>query len=310
MIDSTRTSRLMTEFGALLGPARIRPPWANEVRAARFVLEPSDPDEVAAIVRKCEADGIALVALGAARTLSAIRADPAAVGVSFTRMNRIVAYEPDDMTVVAEAGLTLAELNAVLARHGQRLPADPCMPQLTTLGALAAAAQAGPLRHSEGTVRDALIGIRFVGHDGRLVHGGGQVVKNVAGYDLMKVMTGSFGTLGIITEMTFKLRPIPQRYTLVTAQCENGADAFAMAERIAGELPLLHLDVASVGVSHRLGLGAAFTLFAGLGGSAIEVDFMRARVTELLGARGEIHDASESNTLYQALRDFTWDEAA
>ncbi|MGH8013820.1 MAG: FAD-binding oxidoreductase [Candidatus Binataceae bacterium] len=310
MLDSTRSSRLMAEFGAIVGPAKMRSPSASEAGAATLIVEPSDPDEIAAVVRKCEADKITMVAMGAARTLGVIRTSPVALGLSLARMNRIIAYEPDDMTVVAEAGLTLAELNAVLARHGQRLPADPRMPQLTTLGALVAAAQAGPLRHSEGTMRDALIGIRFVGHDGRLVHGGGQVVKNVAGYDLMKVMTGSFGTLGIITEVAFKLRPIPQRYTLVTAQFEDGADGFAMAEGIAGELPLLHLDATSAGVSHRLGLGAGFTLFAGFGGSAAEVDFMRARIIELLGARSEIHAPGESRALYEDLRDFTWPQAA
>src|SRR4029077_2806891 len=126
---------------------------------------------------------------------------------------RVIAYEPDDMTVIAEAGLTLASLNGLTATRGQRLPADPPHPDRVTLGALVAAAHAGPLRLSEGTVRDLLIGVRFVGHDARPIHGGGRVVKNVAGYDLMKVMTGSFGTLGIITETTFKVRPIPAHYT-------------------------------------------------------------------------------------------------
>ncbi len=132
-------------------------------------------------------------------------------------MNRVIAYEPDDMTVIAEAGLTLGALNSLMATRGQRLPADPAHPDRTTLGALVAAAQAGPIRLSEGTVRDLLIGVRFVGHDARLVHGGGRVVKNVAGYDLMKVMVGSFGTLGIVTETTFKVSHVPQRYTVAIA---------------------------------------------------------------------------------------------
>ena len=78
-------------------------------------------------------------------------------------------------------------------------------PELTTIGALIGGARSGPLRLSEGTVRDLLIGVRFIGHQGRLIHGGGTVVKNVAGYDLMKVMTGSYGTLGIVTEATFQV---------------------------------------------------------------------------------------------------------
>src|SRR5260370_33767830 len=98
-----------------------------------------------------------------------------------------------------------------MAAARQRLPLDPCDPGRTTLGALIGASHSGPLRLSEGTSRDLLIGIRFVGHGGVQIHGGGRVVKNGAGYDFMKGMGGSFGTPGIITEATVKVRPLPPR---------------------------------------------------------------------------------------------------
>jgi glycolate oxidase FAD binding subunit len=306
--DSARY--MMRELAALIPADRIRLPATHEARVASLILEPSDSAQIAAIASKCETDGIALAPLGAARSLAVIRSQPVPLGISLARMARVIAYEPDDMTVAAEPGITIAELNAILAQCGQRLPVDPAAPQHTTVGSLIAAAHAGPLRHSEGTVRDLLIGIGFAGHGGRLIHGGGRVVKNVAGYDLMKVMTGSFGTLGIITEATFKLRPIPRRYTLITARFDNATGAFTAAQHMNNELPLLHLEVTSNGVSHLLGLGAGFTLFAGFGGSAAEVEDLRLRSTAILGARGEIHDEQESDTIYQQLRDFEWPRAA
>src|SRR5581483_3130796 len=123
----------------------------------------------------------------------------------------VISYEPEDMTVVAGAGMTLSALDAILGRHGQHLPIDPALPDLTTVGAMLGAAQSGPLRLSGGTPRDLLIGVRFVGHGGAAVRGGGRVVKNVAGYDLMKLMIGSFGTLGVITSANFKLFPLAQQ---------------------------------------------------------------------------------------------------
>src|SRR6202035_3626289 len=145
----------------------------------------------------------------------------------------------------AEAGLTLGALNELTGARSQRLPTDPPHPDRVTLGALVAAAHAGPLRLSEGGVRDLLIGMRFVGHDGRLIHGGGRVVKNVAGYDLMKVMTGSFGTLGIITETVFKVRPLPENYSLAITSFDDVADALAAARRAEEAATLSHLEVLS-----------------------------------------------------------------
>jgi glycolate oxidase FAD binding subunit len=131
------------------------------------------------------------------------------------RLNRVVDYQPDDMTVTVEPGLTLAELGKTLAARNQFLPLNPPLPQLATVGGTVAAAASGPWRAAFGAPRDWVIGCRVVGADGQEVRGGGQVVKNVAGYDLPKLYTGSFGTLGVITEVTFKVMPKPP----VTVYC-------------------------------------------------------------------------------------------
>jgi glycolate oxidase FAD binding subunit len=297
-------SELAREFGAIVGDAYVRAPIGHESRAAAIIAEPADTNEIVEIVRKCEADAIPLAALGAARTLAQMRLTPVGAGISLARMNRVIAYEPDDMTVIAEAGLTLGALNELAATHGQRLPLDPPHPDRVTLGALVAASHSGPIRLSEGTARDLLIGIRFVGHDARLIHGGGRVVKNVAGYDLMKVMTGSFGTLGIMTETTFKVRPIPERYTLAAAAFPDADAAFTAATRLHDAAPLIHLEVVSDAVASALGVGKQPRVIVGFGGNQPEVAHLIAQVGAILGAGCEVVADSEAIAAYQRLRDF------
>ena len=251
----------------------------------------------------CESDRITLAALGRARTLSQIRPSLVAVGISLKRIARIVAYEPDDMTVVAEAGITVGELNAATASARQRLPVDPCDPPLTTLGSLIAASHAGPLRLSEGTSRDLLVGIRFVGHGGRQIHGGGRVVKNVAGYDLMKVMGGSFGTLGIITEVTFKVRPLPPRYSLAIMRYERAADTFAAARTLNDAIPLSHLEILSPALAASFEPTAKFLLLAGFSGSSPEIDYQAEKLRKLLGADHKIFEDGDALRQYQLVRD-------
>ncbi len=304
--DATALAR---EFGAIVGAARVRAPRGRESRAATIIVEPGAADEVAELVGKCEADGITIAGLGSARTLAQMRSTPVGVGVSLARMNRVVAYEPDDMTVIAEAGLTLGALNELTAGHAQRLPADPPHPERVTLGALVAASQAGPMRLSEGTPRDLLIGLRFAGHDARLIHGGGRVVKNVAGYDLMKVMTGSFGTLGVITETTFKVRPIAERYTLATAPFRAADEAFGAATRLHDAAPLIHLEVVSGAVASALGYGNEPRLVAGFGGNVQELVHLAAQMKAILGAECELVVDGEAIAAYARLRDFDADEA-
>jgi glycolate oxidase FAD binding subunit len=276
---------------------------AGAIGAVETIVEPRSAEEIADIVRKCEGDKVGLAPLGAARTLSQIRRTPTPIGVSLRRMANIVAYEPEDMTVVAQAGLTIGDLNATLATAGQRLPVDPRDPGATTLGSLIAAAHAGPLRLSEGTVRDLLIGIQFVGHGGRIVRAGGRVVKNVAGYDLMKVLTGSFGTLGIVTEATFKVRPIPENYTLAVATFDAVDAAFEAASTLHDKVPLIHLEVTSPGISAAIGTSDRFVVLAGFAGIRSELEYQSDRIASVLGPSVEMFDGARALEPYGQLRD-------
>jgi len=309
-VSELSTIEITSRLAGALGADRMREPAGPEVRAARVIVEPASVDEAGELVRFCEAGKIPLAPIGAARTLAQIRRAPAALGVSLSKIARLVAYEPDDMTAVAEAGLTVAELNRAMAPSRQRLPVDPQNPALTTIGALIAAHHAGPLRLSEGTVRDLLIGIHYVGHGGILVHGGGRVVKNVAGYDLMKVMGGSFGTLGIITEAAFKVRPIPENYALALAAYARIGDAFEGARGLIDALPLAHLEVLSPALAAPLEAPGGFLLAAGYSGNRAECDYQRVKIFEKLGVAVNFRDGDGAIGTYERLRDLDLPQAA
>ena len=130
--------------------------------------------------------------------------------LSTRRLNRVVEHAWGDMTATAEAGCTFQQLQQTLAEHGQRLALDPLWPEQATIGGILATNDSGPLRIRFGSLRDLIIGITLALPDGTLAKSGGKVVKNVAGYDLPKLATGSFGTLGIITQAIFRLHPVPR----------------------------------------------------------------------------------------------------
>jgi glycolate oxidase FAD binding subunit len=136
-------------------------------------------------------------------------AERAEIGTSLSaaRLDRVLEYEPGDLTCVVEAGIRLSALNERLAEHGQRLSLDP--PGDPTIGACVAADLSGPLSHRFGTVRDLLLGITVVLADGTVASSGGKVVKNVAGYDLAKLFCGSQGLLGLIVRVSLRLHPLP-----------------------------------------------------------------------------------------------------
>jgi glycolate oxidase FAD binding subunit len=172
------------------------------------VAAPGTREEAAAVIDLARDRGWSVVPYGGGTWTQQGNA-PARLDLllSTRRLTRIIAYEPDDMTVTVEPGVTLSVLGQTLATRQQFLPLDPPLPSKATVGGTIAAAVSGPWRAGFGTPRDWVIGCRVIGADGLDVRGGGQVVKNVAGYDLPKLYTGSFGTLGLISELTFKVMP-------------------------------------------------------------------------------------------------------
>lgn len=130
--------------------------------------------------------------------------------VDLKLINRMVAHVPEDMTVTVEAGMRLSELQSALRPHGQWLPVDPAFPERLTLEDVVASNLSGPRRLGFGPIRDHVIGMKVALADGRIIRSGGQVVKNVAGYDLLKLFIGARRSLGIVVELSFKLLPLPE----------------------------------------------------------------------------------------------------
>jgi glycolate oxidase FAD binding subunit len=190
-------------------------------------LTPTSAEELsAALAEAAAADQVVGVRGGGSKARWALPAAAvvADLMVTTTGMDRIVEHAAGDLVVTAEAGVPLAALQEQVAKAGQRLALDPPEPD-ATVGGVVAAAASGPRRLRYGTPRDLLIGVTVVLADGTVARSGGKVVKNVAGYDLGKLFTGSFGTLGVIAQCTFRLHPEPVALRVVTAHCDDPTDA-------------------------------------------------------------------------------------
>ena len=154
------------------------------------------------------------------------------VALCTTALDKVLEYEPADLVVTVQAGIRLGELQRRLAEHGQQLALDPPLAEQATIGGVIAANSSGPLRLRHGTVRDMLLGVTVVNADGAITKGGGKVVKNVTGYDMCKLYTGSLGTLGVVVEASFKLAPLPAQERTVQAWFGDPAAAWAAARAI------------------------------------------------------------------------------
>jgi glycolate oxidase FAD binding subunit len=152
--------------------------------------------------------------------------------VSTAKMNKMLEYEPADLTATLESGVPLAGFNQIAAEHRQFIPLDPFGDKHSTIGGVVATASSGPMRCAYGTPRDWLIGATVVHADGRITRAGGKVVKNVAGYDLCKVYTGSYGTLAVIAEMSFKLRALPASEKTIVFYSHTPDSLSALAARV------------------------------------------------------------------------------
>jgi glycolate oxidase FAD binding subunit len=183
----------------------------------QVVVEATDEDEVAAVLRFASEQGLAVLVRGGGTQLAVgMPPDSGDILLSTVRLRSIIEHAPHDQTVSVQAGLALGELQAALGRTRQWLALDPLVPATSTLGGIIATNASGAHRLRYGGVRDQLIGIRVALADGTLARGGGKVVKNVAGYDLPKLFTGALGTLGVVVSATFRLYPLlPESRTVV-----------------------------------------------------------------------------------------------
>ncbi len=226
---------------------------ANVTSSPRFTVAPASAGEACEVLRLAASCGWAVVPAGAETWLDAGNAlSRADVIVSTRRMQRIIEHEPADLIATAEAGVTLDALNAELNHGGQWLALDPPDDGRATIGGMVATGQSGAQSYGFGAPRGSVIGMRVALADGRTIKAGGRVVKNVAGYDLCKLFTGSYGTLCLILELTFKLRPRPARTaTVIVSAPLDSLLPFARATLGARLLPVA-VELLSPGVAERL----------------------------------------------------------
>lgn len=228
--------------------------------------------------------------------------------VSTQRLNQLIEHAVGDLTVTVEAGMPFAQLQEILAKEKQFLAIDPAYPETATLGGIIATADTGSLRHRYRGVRDMILGISFVRSDGKIAKAGGRVVKNVAGYDLMKLLTGSYGTLGMISQVTMRVYPMPETSGTVVLTGEADAIAQATQTLLSSALTPIAVDVLSPQLVERLALGKATGLMVRFQSIAESVQQQSQRVLEVgdqLGLHGESYGENEAN-LWQQLKQQIW----
>jgi glycolate oxidase FAD binding subunit len=244
------------------------------------------PDTVTGVadaVRTAVGEGTPLRVVGGGRWLRAGGPVEAARTLDVSGLAGIIEYVPGDLTLTAYAGTTLAEIEEATAAHGQWLPLDPFGDPRGTLGATLATASAGPVGGSIGLPRDVTVGLVFVTGEGEVVRGGGRVVKNVAGFDLVRLTIGAWGTLGIITEATVRLRARPEVDTTLALVLPSERDALAtlLSTIRATSVEPLAAELLSPACAARIGLADHGILLVRIAGNAIGVQHQRSILANL-----------------------------
>jgi glycolate dehydrogenase FAD-binding subunit len=251
------------------------------------VERPSSTSELAELVRRAQSSKEAIYPLGG-RTMTGLGLPPTkpGFGVDLRGLDRVIDYPARDMTITVEAGITIERLQEVLRAENQWLPVDVPLPKQATLGGAMATNASGPRRYGYGTLRDYVIGISVINDEGKEIKAGGRVVKNVAGYDLMKLYIGSLGTLGIVSRVTLKVKPRPDATDLAVIPCP--------ADQLGSLLDILHstrtrpvcvevLSPEAAAVAGMADLPAGeWALIVGFEGSSAAIEWQAAQLrTEL-----------------------------
>ena len=281
---------------------------------------PNTQEELAAVIAWARNNRWGVLPTGSGSKLDwggLVKLDPANppgaggfAAASTARLNRLVEHAVGDLTVTAEAGMKFADLQLLLAAAGQFLPIDPAYPQQATLGGIVATADAGSLRHRYRGVRDLLLGMNFVRSDGKIAVAGGRVVKNVAGYDLMKLFTGAYGTLGVISQVTFRVYPLPESSGTVVLTGKVNALSQTAQILLSSALTPSAIDLLSPQLVAKLGLGKGTGLIVRFQSIAPSVKQQSARLLEVgekLGLQGTSCCENEDSQLWQRLPETMWD---
>lgn len=196
-------------FQSVLGEDLVNYPLHPQSSPIRAVIAPKNPLELQKAIATASQYQIPVVTLSSLNWGGLVKLPQPGIALDLSHLNELVDHAVGDLTVTCGAGMKFTDLQAILAKAGQFLAIDPILSDRLTIGEIIDTANTGSLRQRYGGIRDMLLGISFVRADGELVKAGGRVVKNVAGYDLMKLLTGAYGSLGIITQATFRLYPLP-----------------------------------------------------------------------------------------------------
>jgi glycolate oxidase FAD binding subunit len=229
--------------------------------------------------------------------------------VSTQKLDRLIDHAVGDLTVTVEAGMKFDRLQQILATAGQFLPLDPVYPDRATIGGIIATADTGSLRHRYGGVRDLLLGIHFVRADGKIAKAGGRVVKNVAGYDMMKLFTGSYGTLGILTEVTLRVYPLPIHSGTVILTGEANKLSELAKILLASTLTPIAVDALSTAFSQHLEISNTPSLvvkFATIPESIAQQSTQLLDLARGLGIKGGSWQGAQERALWDGIQTGIW----
>jgi glycolate oxidase FAD binding subunit len=232
-VSSTRLEEIVGGASVVTEAAEIAAREVCGVRPA-VVVRPADAAQIAEILRFAAAEKLAVIPTGGGTKLG-IGSPPARydIALDLSRMNRVLAYDPQDLTLGVEPGVRIEDLLRTLAEKKQFLPLAVPFSDRATIGGIVAANSSSPLRHAYGSVRDFCLGMEFVTGEGTQAKSGGRVVKNVTGYDLHKLLIGSLGTLAVITRLNFRTFPMPQAQGTFVASFSSAEAAFDFCRAVS-----------------------------------------------------------------------------
>ncbi|HST53858.1 MAG TPA: FAD-linked oxidase C-terminal domain-containing protein [Pyrinomonadaceae bacterium] len=302
------SERAFGMIGAIVGDAHVTAgerALETNFDTHTLVVEPATVEEACEVLKVAAREGWKVVPAGACTWLDA--GEPlsrAGVIVKPTRIARAFEHEPSDLVATAGAGMTLADFNREARAVGQWLPLDPPGAARATLGGVAATGERGAQSLGYGTPRSYVLGMSVALAGGTVIRAGSRVVKNVAGYDLCKLFVGSFGTLGLILELTFKLRPRPARTATLVARSENLSGLIEAARSlVAAQLLPVAVELFSPPMARSLGLrcDGEFALAARFAGTKAAVEYQLARAEDLIKTRARVEALDVDAELWSSL---------